>query len=133
MLVHPSTELPGVFICPAPYILTTDITAGQINEKIMKLLLCVLLTPSLGVIKENQSAPNASKQSFTAEALLQEELLTVTLAPILYLYFLKCVESTLFYKPASTQILFSQSTALTTTEILSLKLTGQGEPTITST
>lgn len=97
MLVHPSTELPGVFVCPAPYTLTTDIiTAGQINEEIIKLLLCVLLTPSLGVIKENQSASSASKQSSTA-ALLQQEMLTVTLASVLYLYLLKCIENTIYF------------------------------------
>lgn len=121
-------------MCPAPYTLTTGIiTAGQINEKIIKLLLCVLLTPSLGVIKEKQSASSASKQSSTAEALLQEQLLTVTLASILYLYLLKCIENILFCTPASTSISFSQSTALTTTAILSLELAGQGEPTKPST
>lgn len=66
------------FVCPAPQTLATDITAGQINEKIIKLLLCVLPTPSLGVIQESQSASSASKHSSTGEALLQEELLTVT-------------------------------------------------------
>lgn len=67
------------------------------NEKIIALLLCVLLTPSLGVTQENQSASSASKQSSTGEALLQEELLTLTLPSILYLYFWKCLENTLFH------------------------------------
>lgn len=129
ILAHPSTELPGVFVRPAPHTLTTDISAGQINEKIIKLLLCELLIPSLGVIKENESASSASKQSSTGEALLQEELLTVILTSVLYLYLLKHPKNTVFYSPASTPILFSKSTALTTTQILSLKLAGQGEPT----
>lgn len=57
----------------------------------------MLLTPSLGVTQENQSASSASKQSSTGEALLQEELLTLTLPSILYLYFWKCLENTLFH------------------------------------
>lgn len=129
ILAHPSTELPGVFVRPAPHTLTTDISAGQINEKIIKLLLCELLTPSLGVIKENESASSASKQSSTGEALLQEELLTVTLTSVLYLYLLKHPKNMVFYTPASTPILFSKSTALTTTQILSLKLAGQAHQT----